>query len=63
MNDRFHQGAKVRVVSLPAPRPSWVRNVFTEGTRPMKSEARALAEANRQKTWARRWLRANGSWV
>lgn len=27
------------------------------------SEARALAKANKDKPWARRWLRANGYWL
>lgn len=62
--ERFHQGAKVHIVSATAPRNSWVRNaLFHARPQPMRDEARALAETNRHKSWARRWLKENGYWL
>lgn len=57
----FHQGAKVQTKLPPAPPLiEFARKVLDESEWNRKQEAHRLALSNRNKPWARRWLRANG---
>jgi hypothetical protein len=57
----FAQGAKVKTQLPPAsPRIEFARKALDDSDRSRKQEAHRLALANRNKPWARRWLRANG---
>lgn len=56
---RFVQGAAVRTADRRSAQPIPVAS-DQPPARPMNGEARAFAEANRHKSWARRWLKANG---
>jgi hypothetical protein len=59
----FHKGAKVNTRLPPAPaRVEIARLALEESEWSRKQEAYRLALANRNKPWARRWLRANGKW-
>lgn len=57
----FHQGAKVKTQLPPAsPRVEIARRALDESEWSRKQEAHRMALANRNKPWARRWLRENG---
>jgi len=56
----FHQGAKVPQKLPPAsPRIEAVRKALDMSEWNCKQEAYRMAMANRNKPWARRWLRQN----
>jgi hypothetical protein len=57
----FHQGAKVKRDLPPTtPRIQAARDALDSTEFSRKNEAHRMALANRNKPWARRWLRANG---
>lgn len=57
----FSQGAKVRTQLPPAsPRIEVCRKALDESEFDRKNEAHRMALANRNKPWARRWLKSAG---
>jgi hypothetical protein len=57
----FAQGAKVKTNLPPAsPRIEFAPKALDESEFSRRQEAHRMALSNRNKPWARRWLRANG---